>query len=378
MEVGSILRLILTRLATAVKPTSQFLFRGVTSVSHGSLDDLTGTARRARWRLLGRAVPVNPCAGQRANATGLARRELLRWGALAVGTAGAAELLAACGAPQAGAGSQAPAGSLRALAANLPQLSMLSAQSQLPLGHSRFAFGLSAENNRLVEGVRPIVWFARDQTSRALGPFQAQWLKLNAYDRTRDRSPRSDLKGFYVADVDLPTPGNWLAAAVVEVASQRWAAQGSIPVSQRVPAQVGTKAIPGPSPVATTPTAIAKICTRQPVCPLHEVSFDQALNSGKPTVLTFATPLLGSSPMCAPVIDELMVAAQKLGRDKANFIHLEIYPQRDTAKPAPLYRAWGLQSEPWTVVIDQQGRIRTRSEGPMVASEIQAAVQPML
>jgi hypothetical protein len=352
------------------------------SVSRGSLDDLTSAAQHVLGYLPASAALVSPSAGGPAGAARLSRRRLLRWVALAVGTLGTAEFLAACGASQRGAaagqGGQAPAGSLRSLAANLPQLSILSAQSQLPLNHSRFAFGLSAENNRLVEGVAPVVWFARDQTSRALGPFQAQWLKLDGYDRTHDHSPRSDLKGFYVADVDLPTPGNWLAVAVVEVASQRWAAQGSVPVSQRVPAQAGTKAIPGSTPVATTPSAIAKICTRQPVCPLHEISFDQALRSAKPTVLSFATPLLCSSRMCGPVIDEVMVAAQKLGKDKANFIHLEIYPQRDTSKPASLYRAWRLQSEPWTVVIDQQGLIRARSEGPMVASEIQAAVQPML
>jgi hypothetical protein len=111
---------------------------------------------------------------------------------------------------------------------------------------------------------------------------------------------------------------------------------------------------------------------------LHNGSLDRALRSGQPTVLSFATPLLCSSRMCGPMIDALMTAARKLGTERANFIHLEIYPQRDTAKPAPLYVDWGLQSEPWTVVIDQQGVIGTRAEGPIVADEIQDALQPML
>jgi hypothetical protein len=64
--------------------------------------------------------------------------------------------------------------------------------------------------------------------------------------------------------------------------------------------------------------------------------------------------------------------------ERANFVHVEIYPGRRTDQPAPLYRAWGLQSEPWLFVLDKQGVIRARSEGPVVASEITAALQPLL
>ena len=307
----------------------------------------------------------------------LSRRELLRRAALGAGTLGAAELLAACNSRSASSG-KAQSGSVRALTANLPQLSILNAQTQIPVERSRFAFGLAAENNRLVEGVQPKVWFGRDQNHQALGPFQAEWLELSGYEQTGDRSPRSELNGFYVAAVDLPEqPGNWLAAAIIELASQRTAAQGTVPVAAKVPAPVGTRAISGATPVARSARQAAHVCTRTPVCPLHETSLDHALKSGRPTVLSLSTPLLCTSRMCGPVLDEVMVTAKKLG-DKANFIHLEIYPERDTNKPAPLYRAWGLESEPWTVVIGADGYIASRAEGPMAASEIEAALGTVL
>jgi hypothetical protein len=111
---------------------------------------------------------------------------------------------------------------------------------------------------------------------------------------------------------------------------------------------------------------------------MHAISLDRALRSGRPTVLSFATPLLCTSRMCGPVVDEQILASQKLG-SQANFIHVEIYPQRDANKPAPLYTAWNLPTEPWMFVIDQAGVIRARlGEGPTVASEIQAAVRPLL
>jgi len=318
--------------------------------------------------------PLDPLAGAR-----LSRRDLLRAAALAAGTLGASGLLAACGGDSGGGGRQAAAGTLTELAAGASQLSVLNAQSELPAGRSRFTFGLSSPDNQLVQGGAPRVWFAKDQTSKALGPFEARWLQMTAYDKTGDHSPRSDLTGFYAAEVNLPDPGNWLGVALVDVNGQKAAGQGAIPVRSRVVAQVGTKARSGSTPVATGQSALRKICTRQPLCPMHRVSLDQALRSGKPTVLSFATPLLCSSRMCGPVVDEQMVVLDKVGASKANFIHVEIYPQRDTSRPAPLFTAWGFQSEPWLVVIDRAGVIRARlGEGPVVASEIEAALRPLL
>jgi hypothetical protein len=81
--------------------------------------------------------------------------------------------------------------------------------------------------------------------------------------------------------------------------------------------------------------------------------------------------------MCGPVVDEQLQAFKAIG-DRANFVHVEIYPGRTIDQPAPLYSAWGLTSEPWLFVIDQHGVIRARSEGPVVASEITASLQPLL
>jgi hypothetical protein len=149
--------------------------------------------------------------------------------ALAAGTLSASGLLAACGAGSGGQARQPVAGSLRALVGDVQQLSLLNAQRQLPAGRSRFAFGLPAESNRLVEGSLRGWWLAKDQASKALGPYPARWPQMTGYDM---------------------------------------------------------------------------------LCP---------------------------SRMCGPVVDEQMVAFQRIGTSKANFIHLEIYPQRDTYKPAPLF-----------------------------------------
>jgi hypothetical protein len=306
------------------------------------------------------------------------RRELLRLAGVGGGALGLGALLAACGGDEGGgSGGSAPAGSLKALAADATQLSLLGAQSQLPVGTSLYTFGLATADNRLVTGGTPEIWVSKNDTGRAAGPFPTSWFELKAYETTKDTGPRSPLTGFYGAEVEFPEPGDWRVAAAIEVDGGRAVGQGAVPVAAEVPAAVGAKAKPLKTPVATSAAGREKICTRDPACPLHEVSLDDALAAGRPTVVNFGTPLLCTSQICGPVVDEQMVVADKLG-GKASFVHVEIYPSRNTAKPVPALGEYGFTTEPWLLVVDRDGVIRARYEGPVTASQISDALRPLL
>jgi hypothetical protein len=310
--------------------------------------------------------------------TPISRRELLRLVGVGGGALGLAALLAACGGDdQGGTGGSTPAGSLKALRADATQLSLLGAQSQLPVGAGLYTFGLSTADNRLVTGGAPQIWVARNDTTRAAGPFPTRWFELKAYEQTRDTSPRSPLTGFYGAQVEFPEAGDWMVAAALDLDGGRAVGQGAVPVAAKVPAAVGSKAKPVATPVATTAAGRKKICTREPACPLHTISLDDALAAGRPTVVNFATPLLCTSQMCGPVVDEQMVAADKLG-GKASFIHVEIYPSRNTAKPVRALIEYGFTTEPWLLVVDRDGVIQARYEGPVTAAQISDALRPLL
>jgi hypothetical protein len=82
--------------------------------------------------------------------------------------------------------------------------------------------------------------------------------------------------------------------------------------------------------------------------------------------------------MCGPVVDEALVAAKPTDPKAAIFVHVEIYPQRDTNRPASAFKAWGFQTEPWTIVTDRRGVVRARFEGPVTASQLNAALRPLL
>ncbi|HEX2374574.1 MAG TPA: hypothetical protein VHO93_11395 [Actinomycetota bacterium] len=307
--------------------------------------------------------------------TAVSRRQLLRLAGAGGGALGLAALLAACGGDEP-AGS-APAGSLQALKAEATQLSLLGAQSQLPAGTSLYTFGLATADNRLVNGGAPQVWVAKNETGRAAGPFPSRWFQLEAYEQTDDKSPRSPLTGFYGAEVEFPETGNWMVAATIDVDGGRAVGQGAVPVAAEVPAAVGSKAKALATPVATTAAGRKKICTREPACPLHEISLDDALTAGRPTVVNFGTPLLCTSQICGPVVDEQMVVAEKLG-GRASFVHVEIYPSRSTAKPVRALTEYGFSTEPWLLVVDREGMIRARYEGPVTAGQIEDALRPLL
>jgi len=95
-----------------------------------------------------------------------------------------------------------------------------------------------------------------------------------------------------VTEIDLSEPGEWLGVAMVDVASQRAAGQGSVKVSRRVPAPVGARARSGPSPMTTSSRAIARSCTREWVFVIDRKGIIRAR--------------LGEGPACASEIEDAL------------------------------------------------------------------------
>ena len=284
---------------------------------------------------------------------------------------------------------RAAAGSIDDLLSGRTRLSVLGTGADGPPmnpGPNRIAFDLVDARGGLLNGGSPQVWIAKDTAGRALGPFPATWHSFTAYDQTHDRSPRSPLPGAYAVPIEFPAPGVWNLAATLTNGSQRQAGAGLIQITGgQVVAGLGTKAVSTPTPVATTLRKLKEICSRVPPDPMHYISLDRALSSGKPTVAVFSTPLLCQSQLCGPVTDEVLLLFKSIGSTSANFIHVEEFLPGPDLKPlvpnqkvSPAFKRWGLESEPWVFLIDQAGIIRFRSLGPVTAPEIEAALRPLL
>jgi hypothetical protein len=278
-------------------------------------------------------------------------------------------------------------GSLDALREGTTELSVLSTGSLANPGKSYFGFGLVTNTGEVVTGGSPRAWLAKDVTGTPSGPFPATWYPFAPASEFDDSAPRSALPGTYATTLDLPGAGSWLVGVSFADGSDRFFGQAVLQATdEQLPAAIDSKAVSTKTPVAHTLKGLRQICTRPPPDPMHYISLDQALKNGKPTVVSFATPLLCESQLCGPVVDEQLLLYQKAGKDKANFIHVEEFlPGEDFTPPpatlqnqSPAFKKWGFQNEPWTIVIDGKGIIRARFDGPVTAPQIETALQPLL
>lgn len=119
---------------------------------------------------------------------------------------------------------------------------------------------------------------------------------------------------------------------------------------------------------------------------LYQLTIPEAIISGKPTVIVFATPAFCTSPTCGPQVDTVS-ELKDLYRDEANFIHVELYdnPQEiqgdlDKAELNNLAHTWGFTSIPhwfnesWTFVLGGDGRIAQRFEAFATLKELEEAL----
>ena len=196
------------------------------------------------------------------------------------------------------------------------------------------------------------------------------------------------VRGSYAAPVDFPEPGDYSlrvtplggdvsGEAVIEVSV---AEDSPVPsVGEKPPATV-TKTLGDGTDITNLSTAY------EPDPGLYELSLDEAIASGQPTVVVFATPAFCTSPTCGPQVDtvsELRAAHP----DAGNYIHVELYDnpaeiQGDLSRAAlvPAADEWGFTqlpdwtNESWVFVLDSDGIVRQRFEGFATLTELEQAL----
>jgi hypothetical protein len=114
-----------------------------------------------------------------------------------------------------------------------------------------------------------------------------------------------------------------------------------------------------------------------PLPALYESSLDDLLENGQKTVVLFATPAYCVSATCGPLVNQ---AKEILATTSdVNFIHIEVYegfteegfaPDVDHLVPAVV--EFGLPSEPWIFVMDEDGVVIARIEGVLGDGELEA------
>ena len=126
-----------------------------------------------------------------------------------------------------------------------------------------------------------------------------------------------------------------------------------------------------PSPTPANALGVDPICTRNPVCPLHDRSLDTLVAKGRPVAVLFATPARCTSQYCGPVLDSLLPLVETY-QDRVDVVHVDIFKNLQTDETSPTVTAWGLPSEPWLFGIDAAGVITARLDGAFGQDEMRA------
>lgn len=161
-------------------------------------------------------------------------------------------------------------------------------------------------------------------------------------------------------------------------------ASGSVPA-------IGTPAPRSQTFTATTPEEIARISTdASPDPDLYRLSIDQAVGSGRPVYIVFATPAFCQTATCGPTLDVVKTVVPEY-RDRVDFIHVEPYQLQQTeAGLQPLLGDqgqlqvvqsvidYGLYTEPYQFLVDGAGIVRASFQGIASADEIRAALDAVL
>ncbi len=244
-------------------------------------------------------------------------------------------------------------------------------------GRNRFGFAVFTVAGEQVTDADVAIYAAPGPDGKAAGPFPARVESLETEPAFTAQTTSGDpdaAKAVYVTDLQLDQPGEWRMAAVIsrdgELVGTR-VKSAVVTNDDQIP-EVGERAPKVHTPTTEDVGNVQEIDTRVPPDSMHDVDLADVLGK-QPVVLMFATPALCSSRVCGPVVD----VAEQVKRDSGDgvaFIHMEIYAENTPPALRPQVKAYNLQTEPWTFVIDCDGRVDTRVEGAIGVAELADAV----
>lgn len=186
---------------------------------------------------------------------------------------------------------------------------------------------------------------------------------------------------YWVAYPDLPETGFWGFIADITLDDGRslqsqftinlQAESKSPPLGSTAPASQNRT-------LATEPDLMKLSSGTDPDPALYQLTVAEAMANGRPTVVGFITPGLCQTQWCAPVLESVEAVRDSVGDAAANFIHIEVYEDFQNLTVVKEMAEWGLDTEPWVFVLDENGRVAAKFNGPLSPQELTAALNPVL
>jgi hypothetical protein len=271
--------------------------------------------------------------------------------------------------------------------------------SDLAVGENRFALGLTDEMGAPVAGADLTAQFCQftgaDEavliSESALSAITVERSFTHIHEDGALHQHDIGEVGIYVTNVDFPAAGNWqvfVSGTVGDAALEPAPYLFQVQDAPRSPA-IGAAAPQSVQLTVDDVEDITEIDTSTPPNPeMHDMTIADAVTSGKPTVIVFATPAFCTSQICGPTKEVVDVLYPEY-KDKINFVHVEPYDVErarsgdcmqgfsDCVLPF-ITDEWGLTTEPWVFTVDAQGNIAGKFEGVVGQTELEEHLQELL
>ncbi|MCL1601284.1 MAG: hypothetical protein M3112_07085 [Actinomycetia bacterium] len=181
--------------------------------------------------------------------------------------------------------------------------------------------------------------------------------------------------GLYLANVPFDRAGIWQIDFSISTD------EPTEPFLVDIQAEPATVALGEPAPLVETPTVLTDpiedlTTDSEPLTSLYEMSLDTALTNDRKTVVIFATPAYCTSAACGPMLEQTKTMASDY--PDVDFLHVEVYGgfnepgfEPDVAHLVPAVVAFGLPTEPWVFVMDEEGVVIGRFDGVLGDGEIE-------
>lgn len=251
--------------------------------------------------------------------------------------------------------------------------------SDLAVGQQRFAFVVLRDGTPVSDQEIAVRFFKLkdEKNPQLVGEGAIPFSPLGVPGLT---TSASELTGVYYASVIFDEAGAWGAGFTVGPKPDPATEVRLRFEVKDAPATVaiGGKAIPVDNPTLANAPLKQIDTSTTPDEAFHRLSIAQALASGKPTVIAFATPAFCETRTCGPTIDVMRAAFATYG-EKANWVHVEPFKLdangdllmsgsgRVSSEAAT---QWRLPSEPWIFVVQGDGTVVARFDGPVSLEEL--------
>ena len=184
--------------------------------------------------------------------------------------------------------------------------------------------------------------------------------------------------GVYTVEVVFDRPGRWGLEITTEVdgGTRRGSVSLDVAETSAAPA-VGSPAPRSASKTASAGVGLDELTTDPDPDPaLYAMTIAEAVDSGRPSLVVFATPAYCTTSTCGPQLRVVKQLKREL-TDGVNYIHVEVWDNPheidgdlSRGRLSPTLAEWGLVTEPWTFILGSDGVVSARFEGFVTAEEL--------